>query len=68
MKNLLSDNNWLTGDYSKMIKKIGGYQNLQSYIFYKFWIKYFDNEKLVNLSKRFDIYLNSKDSRLQVNH
>ena len=68
MKNLLPDRNWLTGDYEKMLRSIKGFHNLQTSNIYNYWIKNFDNKKFLNLSSRFDKFIDSKDDRLQINH
>lgn len=68
MRSLLPDNNWLIGDYDKLIENIGGFDNLQSSNFYKYWIDNFDHKKFIKLCKRFDIFIKSNDDRLQTKH
>ena len=47
MSRILNYRNWLTGNYDDLLKSVGGYSNLQSNYFYKFWIKYFNYKKKI---------------------
>ena len=66
MSRILNNRDWLTGDYDKLLKSVGGYSNLQSNHFYRFWVKYFDHKKKNILLKKIDDFLISKKERLEL--
>lgn len=67
MRHIVVDSNWLFENYNEMIKKIGGYHNLQSYHFYKFWIEYCKKPTLNKIEEKLKIFIKSKQVRLTNN-
>ena len=61
MHNIYKQSNWMIKDLDKSLRKIGGYKNISSMEFYKFWLKYrtnFMNDKThLQLSK----FINTND-------
>ena len=67
MRHMIVDPNWLFENYSEMLDKIGGYHNLQSYYFYKFWINYCKKVTLKKIEEKIKIFIKSKQVRLTNN-
>lgn len=44
MHNIYKQSNWMIKDLDKNLEKIGGYKNISSMEFYKFWLKYRTNQ------------------------
>ena len=66
MRHILIDKNWLFDDYDLMIEEIGGYHNLQSFRFYKFFIFYCDKEKIRKAEENIRKFLNGDDVIFQI--
>ena len=56
MKFIYNNNNWLINDYKKVFKKVNGINGLNNPIFYKYFDKNYDSNKLskkVNMVRKF---------------
>ena len=58
------EENWLFGSYANMLKKIGGYHNLQTFSFYKYWLNYCDKSVIEESEKKINFFLKSGGVRL----
>lgn len=64
MRHVIPDSNWLFENYNEMLEKIGGFHNLQSHYFYKFWINYCESNTLKKIEKKLENFIKSKQTRL----
>ena len=62
MKNLFQRNDWLGLKYQKILNRIGGFHNLRTVNFYKFWIDYYNNKKNKKIYNNISSFLNSKSN------
>ena len=61
MHNIYRQNNWILNDMDSFLKKIGGYKNISSLRFYDEWIKLMDKNKLLQIERRLNKFIISKD-------
>ena len=66
MRHLFVDENWLFKSYVLMLEKIGGYHNLQSYNFYKYWVNYCNKKLIKEVEIKIERFLTNKDPRLSI--
>ena len=61
MHNIYQQSNWMIKDLDKNLRKIGGYKNISSMEFYKFWLKYRTNHMNNKTHLQLSNFLNTSD-------
>ena len=68
MRFIYNLNNWLIDDLEDLMKNVGGWSNINSYKFYKYWLKNISKKKEDRLNNIFENFYNSKDDAVNFSH
>ena len=66
MRYLYIDRNWLFNDQDKMVKSIGGWDNMMNENFYEYSMKILNSKKISSLNVSFNNFLKSNYQSLNI--
>ena len=68
MRHLYLDKNWIIQDLNKMLKYVGGYDNMWSHKFYNYYLENLTKQKHKQIIKNIQNFINSKNNYINISH